>query len=804
MLSLSLLLWCSMTGVHEPNPRRDALPTAAPGKHLSWTSAYILVVSRVIGSGIFATPGSIVKSSGSIGLSLLLWVAGTVLSACGMVVGMEYGAMLPRSGGDKVYLEYTYPRPRFLASTLVAVQAVLLGFTASNCIIFAKYTFFAFGGEPSELQHKLIAAGLLTVITIVHGCFRQTGIWIQNFLGWLKIFLIGSISLTGIWVILLRPSDFTSGAEQTAHPHPHPHPFAWDSLWEGSNWSWNLLSTSLFKVTYSYAGLNNINNVLSEVRDPIRTIKTVCPAALLTAAALYLLANISYFLVVPLDEIKNSGELVAALLFERLFGPRFGGILFPLAIAISAAGNVMVVTFALARVNQEIARQGFLPWGDTLASSKPFGTPLWGLIVHYFPSLLVITLPPQGDVYNFILDVEGYPGTIFGLAVSGGLLLLRWREPHLPRPFRAWLPAVWVRISASLALLVSPFIPPPNYQGDVDFFYATYAVVGTGVIIFGVLYWYVWTVLLPRWGGYRLEEEEKVLDDGTAVIKLVRTTSTSTTYKPHDVQTTLNFFKDHEDGSPPSPNIVGDAQAYRTQPIETIPVTVHDVSGKELDYTLDGNGFQYYYHASAEKDFIDDEQIKRVYYPETEQLLKDATGATKIFIFDHTIRRAPQDQRTPNPSASLRGPVQRVHIDQSYSASKNRVKHHLPTESEELLKGRYQIINVWRPIKPIFKDPLATADAHTVPDSDLVPIKLIYPDREGETYGVRANPAVKWYYRFGQPVDLVTLIKCFDSKVDGRARRVPHTAFVNPETVGESPRESIEVRALVFHPEDTE
>ncbi|KAL3440523.1 amino acid permease-domain-containing protein [Aspergillus insuetus] len=720
----------------------------------TWTTAYILVVSRVIGSGIFATPGSIVKSSGSVGLSLVLWIAGTVISACGMVVSMEYGCMLPRSGGDKVYLEYTYPRPRFLASTLVAVQAVLLGFTASNCIIFAKYTLFAFSVEPSELQNKLVAAGLLTLITIMHGCFRQTGIWIQNVLGWLKIFLIGSISLTGIWVILLRPSDIASGAGQKQH-----HPFAWDTLFEGSNWSWNLLSTSLFKVTYSYAGLNNVNNVLSEVRDPIRTIKTVCPAALLTSGVLYLLANASYFLVVPLDEIKESGELVAALLFERLFGDRVGGILFPLAIAISAAGNVMVVTFALARVNQEIARQGFLPWGDILSSSRPFGTPLWGLIVHYFPSLLVITLPPQGDVYNFILDVEGYPGTIFGLAITGGLLLLRYRDPNLFRPFKAWLPAVWLRILVSLALVAAPFVPPPGWKGDVEFFYATYAIVGSSVIVFGVLYWYVWTVLLPRWGGYRLEEEERVLDDGTTATKL--------------------------------------------QPIETIPVTIHDISGHELEYTLDGNGFQYYYHESAEKEFVDDEQIKKVYYPETEQLLKDATGASKIFIFDHTIRRAPLDTRTP--TSQLRGPVQRVHIDQSYTASRNRVSHHLPAEAETLLKGRYQIINVWRPIKPIFKDPLAVADAHSVPDSDLVGIKLVYPDREGETYGVRANPAFKWYYRYGQGSDLVTLIKCFDSKTDGRARRVPHSAFVNPATEeGYPARESIEVRALVFHPEDTE
>ncbi|OQD70222.1 hypothetical protein PENDEC_c025G02901 [Penicillium decumbens] len=497
----------------------DSLPGANHGKNLSWASAYILVVSRVIGSGIFATPGSIVKSAGSIGLTLLVWLVGTILAACGMAVSMEYGCMLPRSGGDKVYLEYTYPRPRFLASTLIAVQAVLLGFTASNCIIFAKYTLFACKVESTDLQQKALAVGLLTAITIIHGCFLKTGIAIQNALGWVKLFLIGAMSLTGVWVLLLHffgnPIHVSPGAEtHTA--------ISWGYLWDGSNWSWSLLSTSLFKVIYSYAGLNNINNVLNEVKDPVRTLKSVCPTALLTAGALYLLANLSYLLVVPLDDIKSSGELVAALLFERLFGEHVGATLFPLAIAISAAGNVMVVTFALARVNQEIARQGFLPWQNFLSSSRPFGSPLGGLLVHYIPSLLVITLPPQGDVYNFILDVEGYPGTIFGLATTIGLLILRYKEPHRLRPYKAWLPAVWLRIVVCLALLAAPFIPPPNWQGDVQFFYATYAIVGLGVIAFAVIYWYVWTVLLPRWGGYKLVETVDTLDDGTGVTKLAR------------------------------------------------------------------------------------------------------------------------------------------------------------------------------------------------------------------------------------------------------------------------------------------
>lgn len=330
------------------NVEHDTIPeTATYGRNLTWSSAYILVISRVIGSGIFATPGAIVKSVGSVGLSMSLWVVGTILSACGMMVYLEYGCMLPRSGGDKVYLEYTYRHPRFLASTLVAVQAVILGFSASNCIIFAKYTYFAFNTEPSEFQTKALALGLLTFVTFIHGCFLKSGILVQNILGWIKVILICFMALSGIYVILFRQSRETewNGLLVTGSANA----FSWDELWKDSDWSWNTLSTSLFKVFYSYAGLNNVNNVMNEVKDPIRTIRFVCPAALITACILYLLANISYFLVVPIQQIKESGELVAALFFERIFGPDVGRTILPLAIALSAVGNVMVVTFSIVR-----------------------------------------------------------------------------------------------------------------------------------------------------------------------------------------------------------------------------------------------------------------------------------------------------------------------------------------------------------------------------------------------------------------------------------------------------------------------
>lgn len=110
--------------------------------------------------------------------------------------------------------------------------------------------------------------------------------------------------------------------------------------------NYGVITTAIFKVSYSYAGLSNVNSVLNEVENPVKTLRSAATTALVTSCLLYLLINIAYFLVAPLEEIKHSGETVAALFFERVFGTEVGRVLLPLAIAISAAGNVMVVTFS--------------------------------------------------------------------------------------------------------------------------------------------------------------------------------------------------------------------------------------------------------------------------------------------------------------------------------------------------------------------------------------------------------------------------------------------------------------------------
>ena len=319
------------------HPPSYSASTADPP--LSWSSAYILITSRVIGSGIFATPGSIVRAAGSPGLSLLIWTVGAVIAGCGLAVYLEYGCMLPRSGGDKVYLELVYKRPRYLATTLIAVQAVLLDFSSANCMVFSQYVLFAFDVEAaSDFGLKTLAALLLTAICLVHACFPKTGVLVQNVLGWVKIALIVFMIFVALFVVAFRPGSSAAAENPLKN---------WDALWMDSDWSWGTIATSLFKVFYSYAGLNNVNNCMNDVKDPVRTLRSVAITALATVFLLYTLVNLAYFVVVPLDEIKESGELIAALFFERSFGPNLGKKILPAAVALSCAVNVMVTAYAL-------------------------------------------------------------------------------------------------------------------------------------------------------------------------------------------------------------------------------------------------------------------------------------------------------------------------------------------------------------------------------------------------------------------------------------------------------------------------
>jgi hypothetical protein len=216
--------------------------------------------------------------------------------------------------------------------------------------------------------------------------------------------------------------------------------------------------------------------------------------------------------------------------------------------------------------------------------------------------------------------------------------------------------------------------------------------------------------------------------------------------------------------------------------------------------SLDEEGFELVRRPTAVKDFYDDREVKEVYYPEIEALLKAATGGEKVITFDHTIRSVPKFKAGV---PGMREPVRRVHNDYTAASGRRRVRDHLSAEeADERLKHRFLEVNVWRPINgPLEDAPLAVCDARTIAADDLIASDLIYPNLVGETYALSYNPAHRWYFFPKMRREEALLIKCFDSDETSKSRFTAHTAFDDPTTPPNAlPRESIEVRSLVFLP----
>ncbi len=216
--------------------------------------------------------------------------------------------------------------------------------------------------------------------------------------------------------------------------------------------------------------------------------------------------------------------------------------------------------------------------------------------------------------------------------------------------------------------------------------------------------------------------------------------------------------------------------------------------------SLDEQGFALVTRGTSVGNFHDAAEVCSVYYPEIEALLKAATGAAEVVVFDHTLRSASAEQRA---ATGIREPVRYVHNDYTALSGRQRVTDLLePAHAAERLKGRHAVINVWRSIhRPVEQAPLAVCDAQSIAPEDLVATDLIYRDRIGEVYSLTHNPRHRWFYYPAMAPDEALLIKTYDSLEDGRARFTAHTAFDDPNTPPDAaPRESIEVRALVFYP----
>jgi hypothetical protein len=268
---------------------------------------------------------------------------------------------------------------------------------------------------------------------------------------------------------------------------------------------------------------------------------------------------------------------------------------------------------------------------------------------------------------------------------------------------------------------------------------------------------------------------------------------------PRTVRATLQYTVDN--GVPPDYYFYEPDPGVRLNPPGTDgrEVEIEDGWPRADSFSADREGFEIHPFDSRFQAFDDDDAIRLSFYPQVIDFVRAHSGAKRVVVFDHTIRRRlPADLQVQ--TTVKRPAVLLVHSDYTVTSGPQRVHDILPDEADDLLTRRVAFYNVWKPLSRRVEElPLAMCDATTHDAADMLRMDLKYRERTGEIYVMRFSPKHRWVYFPLMAHDRALLLKTYDSETDGRARFMGHSAFEDPNSPPEAPqRESIEVRTMAF------
>jgi hypothetical protein len=228
-------------------------------------------------------------------------------------------------------------------------------------------------------------------------------------------------------------------------------------------------------------------------------------------------------------------------------------------------------------------------------------------------------------------------------------------------------------------------------------------------------------------------------------------------------------------------------------------VEIHDGWPRVAELSADRERFELHDFDASFEQFEDDASVCSSFYPQVVDFVKRHTGARRVVVFDHTIRKrlaADLQQQT----TVQRPAVMLVHSDYTPVSGPQRVHDFVPADAEGLLERRVAFYNVWKPLyRRVEELPLAMIEAQTQVDADLLRMDLKYRERTGETYVMRYSPQHRWCYFPQMEAHHALILKTYDSETDGRAHFMGHSAFEDPTSPPNAPkRESIEVRTMAF------
>jgi APA family basic amino acid/polyamine antiporter len=385
-----------------------------PSTKFKFTTVTAVVIANMVGTGVFTSLGFQLLDIQSGFVILMLWAIGGLIAVCGAMTYAELGAAMPRSGGEYNFLARIYHPAAGFVSGWTSATIGFAGPTALAAITFAAYATSVLPSESSAWIEKVLAVGLVVVLTVIHGSSRRNSGGLQ---------VIFTILKVGVIVVFCL-------AAMVAIDSPQPVNFL-PASGDGALMTSGAFAVSLIYVSYAYTGWNAATYLSSELEDPQRTLPGILLTGTLVVTVLYVALNFIFLYSAPIDSMKGEVE-VGFIAAQAAFG-ELGGQLTGLVLASLLISTVSAMTIAGPRVLQVIGED--FKALSFLAKKNVDGIPSRAIYMQSALAILFIL----SSSFESILVFAGFTLALNSFATVMGVFFLRIQQPDLPRPYRTFL-----------------------------------------------------------------------------------------------------------------------------------------------------------------------------------------------------------------------------------------------------------------------------------------------------------------------------------------------------------------------------
>ncbi|ETI23722.1 hypothetical protein G647_05527 [Cladophialophora carrionii CBS 160.54] len=463
--------------------RRGNLQNLEKNKTLTYLNGLSLVVGLIIGSGIFSSPAQVNSHVGSPGAALVVWAISGLLAWTGAASYAELGGAIPLNGGAQIYLAKIFGEVVGFLFTWSAILVLKPGGAAIIAIIFGEYIVrAAIGAEVEDVNpwiNKIPALVALMLVTVFNCVSTRFAARLGDLFMFFKFVALIAVTVVGI-IVAATGFSFNGPANKD---------------WRNQNWFANTSTdisswaVALYAGLWAFDGWDNTNYVTGEFKNPSRDLPRVIHTAMPAVIVCYILANVAYIFVLPLETI-NKSNTVAVQFGSKVFGP-IGGLILALIVGASCFGALNATTFTSGRLVYVAGREGYIPavfgkigfgYSSGLEPPTPlnksrkrswlskslarvFGdesigmgyTPVNAMLLNMLLTMIYVVLGEFGTLITFY-GVAGY--SFYFLTVLG-LIVLRIREPHLERPYRTYITTPIIFCCVSLFLVSRAVVNQP-------------------------------------------------------------------------------------------------------------------------------------------------------------------------------------------------------------------------------------------------------------------------------------------------------------------------------------------------------